>query len=149
MVFASLEPNPLKNQLPSDAHQLYSDIFATTKFPRGIYPREIRAFIEDAWDGMYHPEELYEKLEDPTLYKGFREDNYFDYLPVANLCSGSPAGASIRSRAAHAEYYKICTISEGAKDCMVLHRAEASWNSKVHEPLLELAATRQLASGRV
>ncbi|KAK5656462.1 hypothetical protein OQA88_4845 [Cercophora sp. LCS_1] len=146
VVFASLEPNPLKNQLPQDAHQLYSDIFTATKFPRGIYPQAIRALIEDAWDAMYHPEELYEKLEDPSLHNGFREDDYFDYLPVANLFSGALAGASIRSRVAHAEYYKICAISEGAKHCKVLRRAEASWNAKVHEPLLELAAMRQRAS---
>jgi len=135
VVFVSLEPNPLKNQLPQDAHQLYSDIFATTKFSRGIYPQAVRAFIEASWDGIYHPEEWYERLEDPILYNGFREVDYFDYLPVANLSSGALAGASVQSRVAHAEYYKICAISEGAKHCMVLHRAEASWNAKVHEPL--------------
>jgi len=95
---------------------------------------------------MSHPEELYEKLEDPILYTGFREDGYFDYLPVANLFSGASAGASIQSCVAKAEYCKICAISDGAKHCMVLRCAGASWNAKVHDPLLKLAAIRHRAS---
>jgi hypothetical protein len=144
--FGGLEANAAKSQLPSDLQRLYRDIYPITKFQQGIYPPEIRTHVEAIYDGQYHPNSVYREGDEGSgsgVDGGNGGNNsgelFFDYLPVAALFTNAPEGVSTQSRIAHAEYYHICNIMDNAKQCLALRRAEASWNTKVHEPLLELA----------
>ncbi|KAK0639525.1 hypothetical protein B0T16DRAFT_302146, partial [Cercophora newfieldiana] len=74
------------------------------------------------------------------------EELYFDYLPVRALFTGTLAGASAQSRIAHAELHLVRHIKDNARECLALRRNEASWNAKVHAPLLELALSGRCVS---
>ena len=76
---------------------------------------------------------------------GQEEERFFDYLPVS-LFAGIAEGTTFQARIAHAEFYKVRSIKDRARECLTLRRAEAAWNAKVHEPLLELALSRRHTS---
>ena len=65
---------------------------------------------------------------------------------LSALFAGTAEGASFQARIAYAEFYKVRSIKDHARACLALHRAEAAWNAKVHEPLLELALARRHTS---
>ncbi|KAK1827751.1 hypothetical protein QBC39DRAFT_266464 [Podospora conica] len=136
VLFGGLEANAAKSQLPRDAQQLYHDIYRVTKFQQGLFPPEIRRHIEAEYDGQYHPDSVYRPVDER---EGGGEEPFFDYLPVAHLFTNTQEGVSTQSRIAHAEFYRLCAIRDAARQCLALRRAEASWNSLVHEPLLHLA----------
>ncbi|KAK0745143.1 hypothetical protein B0T21DRAFT_280455 [Apiosordaria backusii] len=74
------------------------------------------------------------------------EERLFDHLPLSALFTGVAEGASFQARIAHAEFYKVCSIKDHARECSNLRRAEATWNAKVHKPLLELALSKRHTS---
>ncbi|KAL2178466.1 uncharacterized protein P884DRAFT_258571 [Thermothelomyces heterothallicus CBS 202.75] len=148
VLFDSLDDNAGLRQLPEDVRQLYYDIFAATKYQTGIYPAEIRTEIEALYAGHPPPDSVYRKPEDGNNKDGIGQDveAFFDYLPVSALFAGTAEGATCQARIARAEFYKARSIKDRARECLALRRAEAAWNTKVHEPLLELALSRQHTS---
>ncbi|KAK4143588.1 uncharacterized protein C8A04DRAFT_28783 [Dichotomopilus funicola] len=136
VLFDSLDGNAGLRQLPGDVRQLYYDIFATTKYQTGIYPAEIRTEIEALYTGHPPPDSVYRKPEEVYDQDGMgqEEERFFDYLPV-RLLADIKEGATFEARIAHAEFYKVRSIKDRARECLALHRAEAAWNTKVHEPL--------------
>jgi len=138
--------------------QLYYDIFVSTKYQTGIYPAEIRTEIEALYAGHPPPDSLYRKPEGGNDKDGMGQDEmgqdemgqdeerFFDYLPLSALFAGTAEGATFQARIAHAELYKVRGIKDRARECLALRRAEAAWNGKVHEPLLELALSRRHTS---
>ena len=62
---------------------------------------------------------------------GQDEERFFDYLPLSALFAGTAEGASFQARIAHAEFYKVRSIKDHARECLALRRAEAAWNAKV------------------
>ncbi|KAH6632810.1 hypothetical protein F5144DRAFT_263741 [Chaetomium tenue] len=150
VTFDSLDDNAGLTQLPEDARQLYYDIFAVTKYQTGIYPAEIRPKVEALYAGHPPPDSVYRKHESGNDQDRMRhdEEHFFDYLPISALFSGTAEGASFQARIAHAEFYKVRGIKDRARECLALHRAEAAWNTKVHEPLLELALSKRHTSVR-
>ena len=148
VMFYSLDDNAGLRQLPEDVRQLYYDIFAVTKYQTGIYPAEIRAEIEALYTGHSPPDSIYRKPEggNGQHAMGHKEGGFFDYLPLFALFSGTIEGASFESRVAYAELHKLRSIKDHARKCLALRRAEAAWNTKVHDPLLELALSRRYTS---
>lgn len=148
VLFDSLDDNAGLRQLPEDVRQLYYDIFAATKYQTGIYPAEIRTEIEALYTGHPPPDSVYRKPEGGNGKDGIgqEEERFFDYLPLSALFAGTAEGASFQTRIAHAEFYKVRGIKDHARECLALRRAEAAWNAKVHEPLLELALSRRHTS---
>jgi hypothetical protein len=142
-LFDSLDDNPGLGQLPEDVRQLYYDIFASTKYQTGIYPAEIRTEIEALYTGHPPPDSVYRKPEGEL---GQEQEALFLYLPLSALFSGTEEDLSFQTRIAYSELYKVRSIKDHARECLALHRAEPAWNSKVHEPLLELALSRRYSS---
>ncbi|KAK3896736.1 hypothetical protein C8A05DRAFT_48346 [Staphylotrichum tortipilum] len=99
------------------------------------------------YTGHPPPDSVYRKPERGHDQDGMgqKEERFFDYLPVS-LFAGTTEGATFQARIAHAEFYKIRSIKDRARECLALRRAEAAWNAKVHEPLLELALSRRHTS---
>ena len=146
VLFDSLDDNAGLRQLPEDVRQLYYDMFAATKYQTGIYPAEIRTEIEALYTGHPPPDSVYRKPEGHDQDgMGQEEEHFFDYLPVS-LFAGTAEGATLQACIAHAEFYKVRSIKDRARECLVLRRAEAAWNAKVHQPLLELALSRRHTS---
>ena len=148
VLFDSLDDNAGLTQLPEDVRELYYDIFAATKYQTGIYPAEIRTEIEALYAGHPPPGSVYRKPGggDDQDGMGQQEERFFGDLPVSALFAGTAEGATFQGRIAHAEFYKVRGIKDRARECLTLRRAEAAWNAKVHEPLLELALSRRHTS---
>lgn len=148
VLFDSLDDNAGLIQLPEDVRELYYNIFAATKYQSGIYPAEIRTEIEALYTGHPPPDSVYRKPGGGNDQDGIgqEEEHFFDYLPISALFSGTAEGATSQARIAHAEFYKVRAIKDRARECLALRRAEAAWNTKVHEPLLELALSRRHTS---
>ncbi|AEO60307.1 hypothetical protein MYCTH_116679 [Thermothelomyces thermophilus ATCC 42464] len=100
------------------------------------------------YPGRPPPDSVYRKPEGGNDKDGMGQDEerFFDYLPLSALFAGTAEGASFQARIAHAEFYKVRSIKDHARECLALRRAEAAWNAKVHEPLLELALSRRHTS---
>ena len=148
VLFDSLDDNAGLRQLTEDVRELYYNIFAATKYQSGIYPAEIRTEIEALYAGHPPPDTVYRKPEGGNDQDkiGQEEEHFFDYLPVSALFVGTAGGATFQARIARAEFYKVRGIKDRARECLALRRAEAAWNAKVHEPLLELALSRRHTS---
>ncbi|KAH6630025.1 hypothetical protein B0J18DRAFT_474646 [Chaetomium sp. MPI-SDFR-AT-0129] len=77
-------------------------------------------------------------LDKPVLFDSLDDNAGLRQLPGD--------GATFQAHIAHAEFYKVRSIKDRARECLALRRAEAAWNTKVHEPLLELALSRRHTS---
>ncbi|KAK4137954.1 hypothetical protein BT67DRAFT_447641 [Trichocladium antarcticum] len=94
-------------------------------------------------DSIYRKPEGRNDTDEMGQDRGQEEARFFDYLPVSALFAGTAEGMSLQARIAHAEFYKVRSIKDHARECLALRRSEAAWNAKVHEPLLELALSRR------
>lgn len=141
--FDSFHDNAAARQLPDDVRQLYSDIYNAIEYKTGIYPAEIRTKIEEVNHDHPPPPWVFRQPREQDSEEGQEEKRYFDYLPVSTLCSTAAQDITVEAAIARAEFYKVCHIRDVARECLALRRSEAAWNSKVHEPLLDLAFSRQ------
>ncbi|EAQ87143.1 hypothetical protein CHGG_03762 [Chaetomium globosum CBS 148.51] len=106
------------------------------------------AEIEALYTDRPPPDSVYRKPGEGYSQDGIGQDEerVFDYFPLSALFSGTRQGALFQTRITHAELYKVRSIKVHARECSTLQRAEAAWNTQVHEPLLELALSRQHTS---
>ncbi|KAK3695721.1 hypothetical protein B0T22DRAFT_488983 [Podospora appendiculata] len=143
--------SPLKTySLPEDARDLFSKLWKTLTFDQGIFPAEVRPEIEllnrkflpinfrEAEHGSQgsgqEPEE-----HDRDAGQDTRRDSFLDFLPIWALPLAADQPSTTPTRLARAEFHHIRHLETVARECLALRRSEASWNSKVHEPLLEMA----------
>ncbi|KAK3339619.1 hypothetical protein B0T25DRAFT_360832 [Lasiosphaeria hispida] len=136
--FDSFPEDAGAGQLPDDMRQLYSNIYDAIEYKTGIYPAEIRTEIEEV-NHSHPPPPWVFKQSRAHASEQTQEERYFDYFPLSFLCSSIAEDITVEAAIARAEFYKVCHIRDAARECLTLRRSEAAWNSKVHEPLLDLA----------
>lgn len=68
-----------------------------------------------------------------------REDELLDFLPVWAFVRASLHPSMMPRRLARAELHAVQHIMQQASRCLQFKCAEATWNCRVHDPLLELA----------
>jgi hypothetical protein len=146
-------------QLPADAVTLWDAVYDVVANNTCIYPPEIRSDITSLLrlpplENHFGPA----TAEGDGSRKAFGEDagrdaslnstiamqeEFPDQLPAPWAFARASARPSVtRQRLARAELFVVQDIIRKARRCLDGKYCEAAWNSKVHEPLLELALFR-------
>ncbi|KXX79951.1 hypothetical protein MMYC01_202303 [Madurella mycetomatis] len=147
--FGSLDDNAEEGQLPEDARDLFSKIWTTVNFHQDIYPAEIQDEIVRLNHKISPSSFRRAEHRDPglggegsgeaNLGQDAAHDPFFDSLPIWALPLAANHSSIPPTRLARAEFQHARHLVGVARECLALRRSEASWNSKVHEPLLALA----------
>ncbi|KAH6628747.1 hypothetical protein F5144DRAFT_580029 [Chaetomium tenue] len=146
-------------QLPADAATLWNAVYPVVKFTTCIFPTEIRSEISSLY--LYAlPERIFgtTSAKESKTRKGLGEDarkntsldstitmqdEFPDQLPAVWAFARASTQPSVTpQRLALAEFLAARNINRETWRCMDGKYSEAAWNSRVHEPLLDLALFR-------
>lgn len=157
VIYGHLDDDP--RQLPVDVVALWDSVYDVVRYSTGIYPTEIRSEIASLHrrpppENNFRAATANETRTGKALGEGTgqgasvnstiaMQKEFPDQLPAVWAFARANTQPSVtRQRLALAELRAVQNIIREARRCLDGRYSEATWNSRVHEPLLELALFR-------